>query len=214
MTLSAKAQEIYSQIDPDTTRLGDLRKIAKVIKRDHELATELWSTGQFLARQLAILIMDKRLLTQEAIDQLDQDIQTHEYKEQNHLMDWLMANQLTKDKKTVALMQSWQNSPSDLQRRVFWYYQGRLRWTGKTDHDNTAELLSAIEAKLANEQPTVQWAMNFTAGWIGIFDESYRSRCIQIGEATGLYIDEVVPKGCTPSYLPEFIRIEAEKRSK
>lgn len=123
-----------------------------------------------------------------------------------------MANQLTKDKKKIALMESWKNSPSALQRRTYWYYQGRLRWTGQTPPDNTADLLSALEANITQEEPEVQWAMNFTAGWIGVYDEQNRARCIQIGEKTGLYKDEKVSKGCTPSYLPEFIRIEVNKR--
>ena len=147
MKLSSKANEIYAQIKQETTKLGDLRKIAKAIKRDHELAMELWLTGEFLPRQLAILIMDKKLLTQERIDQLAQDIYSHDFEERNQLIDWLMANQLAKDKKTIALMESWENSPSVLQRRVFWYYQARLRWMGNTDHSNTEHLLNAIEKK-------------------------------------------------------------------
>ena len=66
----------------------------------------------------------------------------------------------------------------------------------------------------ANELPEVQWAMNFTAGHIGIHELEFRSRCVNIGEKLGLYKDQKVPKGCTPNYLPEFIRIEVEKRKK
>ncbi|MBX4383872.1 hypothetical protein K4G98_25305, partial [Mycobacterium tuberculosis] len=88
---------------------------------DHELAMELWSTEEFLPRLLAILIMDKKLLSQDVLNKLDKDIQTHTFDERNNLMDWLMANQLTKDKKKIALMESWENSPSPLQRRAFWY---------------------------------------------------------------------------------------------
>ena len=214
MYLSLKATTIHSQISGGNTRLGDLRKIAKEIKKDHELAMELWSTKNFFSRQLAILILDKKLLTQDLIDSLDKDIQTHSYDERNHLIDWLMANQLTKDKKTIELIKSWKNSISKLQRRIFWYYQARLRWMGQTPPDNTVELLSAIEANIMKEEPEVQWAMNFTAAWIGVFDETFRMRCIEIGKTTGLYKDEKVAKGCTPSYLPEFIRIEADKRKK
>ncbi|MDJ0646276.1 MAG: DNA alkylation repair protein [Flavobacteriaceae bacterium] len=210
MKLSTSATEITSQIN-ENTKLGDLRKLAKEIKKDHTLAMELWSTGEFLPRQLAILIMDKRMLTQEAIDELDQDIQSHDFDDRNHLIDWLMANQLSKEKKTIQMMESWQHSPSVLQRRLFWYYQARLRWMGNTDHSNTEDLLNSIETTMINEQPEVQWAMNFTAGQIGKFQEEYRARCISIGENTGLYKDEIVAKGCTPSYLPKFIPIEVAK---
>lgn len=214
MKLSSKFKDIYAQINPETTKLGDLRKIAKEIKKDHALAMELWSTNQFLPQLLAILLLDKKLLSQAFIDKLELDIQNHEFEERNQLIDWLMANQFSKDKKTIALMESWENSSSVLQRRVFWYYQARLRWMGNTNHSNTEALLMAIEANMAAEQPEVQWAMNYTAGQIGKWQAAYRARCISIGEKTGLYKDEVVPKGCTPSYLPKFIPIEVAKLKK
>lgn len=210
MKLSSVAQSLNAKIKKDT-KLGDLRKIAKEIKVNHELAVEIWSTGEFLPRQLAILIMDKNQLNQESINQFTQDMQTHNLDEQIHLMDWLMANQLTKGKKTISLVESWEQSPSPLQRRVFWYHQARLRWMGNTNHDNTEYLLSQIEKNLMTEQPEVQWAMNYTAGQIGKWQEGFRDRCISIGETTGLYKDEMVAKNCTPSYLPEFIRVEVEK---
>jgi 3-methyladenine DNA glycosylase AlkD len=214
MKLSTKAENILKQISDKNTKLGDLRKIAKEIKKDHLLAIELWSAEHFFARQLAILIMDKNLLNQEVIDQLDNDIQKHELDERNHLMDWLMANQLTKDKKIISLIESWKNSSSKLQRRVFWYYQARLRWMGNTNQSNTGELLDLIEENLMKEAPEVQWAMNYTAGQIGKWQEKYRGRCISIGEETGLYKDEMVAKNCVPSYLPKFIPIEVAKLKK
>ena len=147
---------------------------------------ELWSTGKYLPRQLAILIMDNKLLSQELIDKLDKDISKHPEEEKLALIDWLMANQLAKNKKTIALMESWQNSSSTLQRRTFWYYQGRLRWVGQTPPPNSEELLSSIEKNIETEKPEVQWAMNFTAAQIGIFQPEFRSRCIVLGERTGL----------------------------
>ncbi|EFR96438.1 DNA alkylation repair protein [Listeria ivanovii] len=208
---SSKLESILTQID-DQTKLGDLRKLAKEIKKNHGLALELWGTKEFLPRLLAILIMDKKLLTQDFLNKLDKDMQVHSYDERNNLMDWLMANQLMKDKMTITWMESWEDSPSALQRRIFWYYQARLRWTGQRPPDNTEYLLSALEANIRQEKPEVQWAMNFTAGWIGVYDKKYRARCMKIGEKTGLYKEEKVAKGCTPNYLPEFITIEVNKR--
>lgn len=213
MKLSKDAQKIHDEIGQPGTPMGALRKIAKEIKKDHELAMELWSTSNFSTRLLAILIMDKKLLSQEVIDQLDSDLKAHEHDERMQLADWLMANQLTKDKKTIELILSWEHSPSSTQRRIYWYYQARLRWTGQTPPDNTDQLLTAIEKNLSSEVEEVQWAMNFTAAWIGVYDVSYRERCVAIGEKTGLYKDEIVAKGCTPNYLPDFISIEVAKRT-
>ena len=213
MKHSPKAENILAQINT-TTKLGDIRKIEGTIKKDHELAMELWSTQKFLPRQLAILIMDKKQLTQQVIDRLDKDIQQHTFNEKLQLMDWLMANQLSKDKNTIALMLSWENSPSPMQRRIYWYYQARLRWTGQTPPPNSEELLSKIESHIEKEAPEVQWAMNFTAAQIGIFEEKYRSRCVDLGERTGLYKGEMVSKNCTPNYLPQFIAMQVEKLKK
>lgn len=212
MKPSSKAENILGQINTKT-RLGDLRGIAKEIKTDHDLAMELWSTGKLFPRLLAILIMDNKLVSQDQINKLDKDMHSHPLDERNQLMDWLMANQLVKNKKAIALVESWENSLSALQRRVFWYYQARLRWTGQTPPANTPELLTKIEANIAKEEPEVQWAMNFTAGWIGVYEKQYRNRCIALGEKTGLYKGEMVSKGCTPDYLPEFIVIESNKRN-
>ena len=212
MKLSSKTENILGQIKTKTN-LGDLRKIAKDIKADHDLAMELWSTGKFFPRLLAILIMDNKRVSQDLINKLDKDMHTHPFDERNQLMDWFMANQLVKNKKTIVLIESWENSLSALQRRVFWYYQARLRWTGQTPPANTPELLTKIEANIAKEEPEVQWAMNFTAGWIGVYEKQYRNRCITLGEKTGLYKGEMVSKGCTPNYLPEFIAIESNKRN-
>ena len=207
-----QAEELLEQINEET-KLGDLRKFAKEIKKDHDLALTLWASGRLLPRLLAILIMDKKQLSAADIDSLTLDIETHKDSDRQQLMDWLLANQLTKDKQKIALIESWADSPFALQRRTYWYYQGRLRWTGKTPPDNTEALLTAIEEQIGEEVPEVQWAMNFTAGWIGVFDERYRQRCVAIGEQTGLYKNQKVAKGCTPNYLPEFIRIESEKRA-
>lgn len=212
MKLSTKAEKILEQIGDKNTKLGDLRNIAKEIKKDHHLAMELWSTDLFFARQLAILIIDKKLLSEEVIENLIADIDQHTENEKLQLIDWLFANQLTKDKKTIALIESWEDSRSSLKRRIYWYYQARLRWTGQPQPDSE-KLLSRIEKKIEKEQPEVQWAMNFTTGWIGVYEKMYRERCVALGKKTGLYKGQMVSKGCTPDYLPEFITIESNKRS-
>ena len=213
MSLSAKAKTILSEITKGEPKLGDIKKRAKEIKRDHDLAVELWSTEDHHARLLAALLFDKKRLTEGVIEELASDLLAHQEDKRNQISDWLLANQLTKDKTLIALMETWEMHPSPTLRRWFWYYQARLRWTGKTPSpENSADLLNSLEATMETAEPEVQWAMNFCAGQIGIFEPQFRSRCIKLGKVLGLYKDDPVPKNCTPSYLPEFIRIEVAKR--
>ena len=210
--MSMQLETLQQQLEGDIKR-GDLKKLAKAIKQDHDLAMTLWQSGGFNARLLAVLVMNKKHLDQALIDSLAADMLVHSETEQNQLSEWLMANQLMKSKAAVELLLNWRQSDSAILRRLFWYHQARLRWAGQTPPDNSAELLDYIESDLANEAPQVQWTMNFCAAWIGIFQAEYRNRCIKLGEQLGLYKDEKVARNCTPSYLPEFIRIEVSKRA-
>ena len=215
MGQSSKAQDILSQVSGSTPqRMGGLKAIAKEIKKDHQLAMELWASREYYARLVSVLIMDKKLLTQAVIDTLAKDMQTHEYDQRNQLADWFMANQLAKDKTTTALMGTWEHAGSATLRRIFWYHQGRLRWTGQVPPPNTPGLLTSLEADMSGAEPEVQWAMNFAAAQIGIFEPESRERCIALGKRLGLYADLRAPRGCTPLYLPEWIRVEVGKRGK
>lgn len=212
MALSARAKKLVAEITKGNLKLGDVKKRAAEIKKDHALGMELWSTGEFSPRLLSILIFDPKLLTEDVIDQLASDMLRHDIKERSQLADWLLANQLSKDKKHVSRMVTWEHHASPILRRLFWYHQARLRWTGQVPPENSADLMNSLETNLEHAEPEVQWAMNFCAGQIGVHEPNFRSRCIKLGKALGLYKDEHVSRGCTPNYLPEFIRIEVAKR--
>lgn len=211
MALSPRAKKLVAEIG-GAPKMGDLKKLGKEIKKDHALAMELWSTAEFHPRLLSTLIFDPKLLTGDVIDRLASDMLRHQPEERHPLADWLLANQLMPSKKHHALMVTWEKNPSPILRRLFWYHQARLRWVGQTPPDNSAALMDSLEADMASAEPGVQWAMNFCAGQIGVHEPRFRSRCVKLGEALGLYKDEHVAKNCTPSYLPEFIRIEVAKR--
>lgn len=212
MALSARAKKLVAEITGENVKLGDLKKRGAEIKKDHDLAMELWSTGEFYPRLLATLIFDKKLLSKNVIDQLAADMLRHDLEDRCQLADWLLANQLAKDKKLVSMIATWEKNSSPLLRRLFWYHQARLRWVGQAPPDNSADLLDSLEKNMATAEPDVQWAMNFCARQIGVHEPKFRSRCIKLGKALGLYKDEHVAKNCTPSYIPEFIRIEVAKR--
>jgi 3-methyladenine DNA glycosylase AlkD len=213
MGQSARAKTLIAELTNANVKMGDLKKRGAEIKKDHDLAMELWSTGKYHPRLLATLIFDKKLLSENVLSQLAEDMLRDAPEERNQLTDWMLANQLSKDKKLAALMVTWEKNPSPIFRRLFWYHQARLRWVGQTPPGNSAELLDSLESDMEDAEPEVQWAMNFCACQIGVHEPKFRSRCIKLGETLGLYKGEHVAKNCTPSYLPEFIRIEVAKRA-
>lgn len=66
-------------------RLGDIRKLAKEIKTDHELALALWETGNIDARLLAILLIKPKNLSS---DEMDRMVRSVEFVQ---VAEWLIA---------------------------------------------------------------------------------------------------------------------------
>lgn len=210
--MSHTLNTVLETVNQDSTKMGDLKKLAKEIKKDHTLAMALWETGQYYPRLLAVLIIDRKFIDEAFIDKIAADLLNHEEDEWKHILDWLFANQLNKSKKLIAMVEQWMRAESPMQRKLFWTHQYRLRWTGKTGHENTEAIMDVIEETIMSEIPAIQETMILTAGWIGVYNLEYRDRLVKLGEETGLYKDMKAAPGCTPWYLPEFIRIEANKR--
>ncbi len=60
-----------SGVPPDKQfgcKAGDLRKLAKKLKTDHELGQKLWKTRNMDAQMLAILIMEPKELSAKELD--------------------------------------------------------------------------------------------------------------------------------------------------
>lgn len=213
MTISPEAQNIIDRFDPENPRMGALKKCAAEIGTNHALAMELWQDGGYTARLIAVLLMDKCLLDQMLIETLAADLEQMGDTNRNRISEWLMANQLMKSARTKKLLLSWADHDSPVLRRLFWYYQARLRWTGKIPVDNAKELLDALQGRMQHEHPDVQWTMNFCAAWIGVYQPEFRDECVALGEKLGLYKGEKEVPGCTPNYLPRFIEVETAKRA-
>ena len=91
MALSRNAQRVLADVT-ESSALGHIKKTAKSIKRDHDLALELWATGLQHARLLATLIFDTRQLDQPFIETLAADLNDPAVADRNQISEWLLAN--------------------------------------------------------------------------------------------------------------------------
>ena len=135
MALSDRAKAILSNVT-ESIAMGEIKRTAKSIKKNHDLGLELWATGLQHARLLATLIFDAKQLDQQFIEKLASDLDESTDDSRNQISEWLLTNQLMKSKKTAALIESWQDHSLTTLQRLFWYHQARLRWTGKGDPGN------------------------------------------------------------------------------
>jgi len=179
-------------------KLGDLRAIAKKIKTNHELALELWDTGNVEAQLLATLIIKPKSLSAEELDKLTRSATC------SQVADWLNSYVVAEHPEKEALRQKWMKAKDRWAARAGWHFTASRVNKGGDGLDLPA-LLDRIEKEMPKAVPEVQWTMNNTLGAIGIHHSELRERAVAIGERIGLYRDWPVSKGCTPPYVPVWV---------
>ncbi len=179
-------------------KLGDIRGIAKTLKSDHELALQLWNTGNVEAQLLATLIMKPKALSADDVDRLTRSTTCAQ------VADWLNSYVVAQHPDKETLRQKWMKSKERWTARAGWHFTASRINSGADDLDLPA-LLDRIEREMPKAAPEVQWTMNNTLGAIGIHHAGLRKRAVAIGETIGLYRDWPVSKGCTPPYVPVWV---------
>lgn len=179
-------------------RLGDIRKLAKEIKTDHELAMALWETGNIDARLLAILLLKPNELSSDELDRLVRSVTFV------HVADWLNAYVVKKHRDKERLRQRWMTDNDAWAARAGWSLTHERIEKSPEGLDLSA-LLDRIEIEMGKAAPEVQWTMNFCLAGIGIHFPEHRKRAIAIGETLGIYRDYPVSKGCTSPFAPIWI---------
>lgn len=180
-------------------KLGDLRKLAKKIKTNHELALELWKTENFDAQMLAMLIIKPKELTADELDAMVRSVK------HTRVADWLNSYVVKLHPDNETLRQKWMKDMDPMASRAGWNLTTQ-RIVNNPEMVDISALLDRIEHEMASAPPEAQWTMNFSLAEIGINHPEHRERAIHIGEKLGLYRDYPVSKGCTSPFAPIWIK--------
>jgi 3-methyladenine DNA glycosylase AlkD len=186
-------------------KLGDIRTIAKKIKTDHELALELWATGNLEAQLLATLVIKPKALSADDVDKMTRATTC------SQVADWMNSYVVAQHPEKEALREKWMKAKDRWAARAGWHFTAS-RVSKGGDGLDLAALLDRIEKELPKAAPEVQWTMNNTLGGIGVKHPKFRKRAVAIGEAIGLYKDWPVSKGCIPPYVPVWVAAMAERK--
>ena len=180
-------------------KLGDLRAIAKKLKTNHELALELWDTGNVEAQLLATLIIKPKALSAAELDKLTRSTTCAQ------VADWLNSYVVAEHPQKEVLREKWMKAKDHWSARAGWHFTASRINKGAAEGLDLPALLDRIEKEMPRAKPEVQWTMNNTLGAIGIHAPKLRKRAVAIGEAIGLYRDWPVSKGCIIPYVPVWV---------
>jgi len=217
-TLAAVTAELAALADPriravnekhgddHAVNLGDLRALAKRLRTRHELAGELWATGDSAARLLATLICRPTSYQRAELDAMLRQAGTPK------VHDWLVNYVVKKSRHAEELRQSWLADPDPVVAAAGWALTTDRVVKRPAGLDLDA-LLDTIEAELADAPYRLQWAMNACLAQIGIEHAGHRARAVDIGERLQVLRDYPTSPGCTSPYAPVWIAEMVRRRS-
>ncbi|HMJ57072.1 MAG TPA: DNA alkylation repair protein [Polyangiaceae bacterium] len=215
-TLAAVLRELSARQEPRmrevNERRGDehgvnltqLRSLAKRLKTQHELALQLWATGESAARLLATLVCKPKALSVAELDAMVRDIRSPK------VLDWFIVNVVKQSRHAEELRVGWKDG-GDLVGRAGWSLTTE-RVVKKPEGLHLEALLDQLEKEMKRAPAQKQWAMNHCLAEIGIHHPKLRKRAIGIGERLAVLIDYPASPGCTPPYAPVWIAEMVRRR--
>lgn len=183
--------------DDHGVNLSHLRALAKGLKTQHELALELWATGDTAARLLATLVCKPKAFSVTELDKMVRDIRSPK------LLDWLIVNVVKPGRHAEELRLRWKDEDGLVGRAGWSLTTDRV--VKKPDGLDLPALLDQIERELKQTPEQKQWPMNHCLAEIGIHNPQLRKRAVAIGERLKVHIDYPASPGCTPPYVPLWI---------
>ncbi len=139
-----------------------LRKMAKELGTDHDLAKQLWSSGIRDARLLACLIDDPNLVTEEQMEDWVKDFNSWD------VCDLCCGHLFDKTEMAYKKAIQWSNSEEEYIKRAGFSLMAWLAVHDKdTDDDNFVEFLEVIEKAATDERKYVKKAVNWALRQIG-----------------------------------------------
>jgi 3-methyladenine DNA glycosylase AlkD len=147
-------------------RLGvsvpDMRKLAKELGRDHELALDLWRTGIAEARIVAGMVADPAKLTEGQMEEWVKDIDSWD------VCDQVCMNLFEKSQLAWKKIIDWSEREEEFVKRTAFSLIACLAWHDKKASDEKfVELLPVIMREAADERNFVKKAVNWALRNIG-----------------------------------------------
>ncbi|WP_125778127.1 DNA alkylation repair protein [Antribacter gilvus] len=194
-----RAREVNEKHGDDHgVNLGRLRAVAKRLKTQHDLARELWATGDTAARLLALLVCRPKAFERGELDLMLREARAPK------VQDWLVSYVVKKSTYAEELRVAWSADGDPVVAGAGWALTTDRVAKNPAGLD-LAGLLDVIEAEMKDAPDRLQWAMNHCLAQIGIEHAEHRARALDIGERLEVLKDYPTPPNCTSPFAPTWI---------
>ncbi len=176
---------------------ANLNKLKKRIKVDHQLALDLWETGNYDARALATMIADPALLDDSRLESWAKSLDSYGIAD-------MFARLASRTQLAKKKMERWVKSKDEWTARAGWQMLGALaRDDKRLPEDYFEPYLEMIEQKVQSSKNRVKDAMNNALISIGVRTPRLHKRAVEVAQKIGRVEVDHGETGCkTPDAIP------------
>ena len=183
-------------------KVGDLKKIVKKVKKDHDLALQLWDTGNSDAQYLAGLIADETKVTKDQLQKWAEEASWY------MLSDYSVAALASESPYGLELAREWIKSDKQLVASAGWAtFNGMLSTKEEDAYDmrEIANLLTFVEKNIHEAKNRVRYTMNSFVISVGGYIPSLSEKAIEVSKKIGKVNVYMGKTSCKVPYAPDYI---------
>lgn len=174
-------------------KVGDLKKLVKYVKKDQELALDLFNTGNSDAMYLAGLSINPQLMTKETLQEW--------VKKANWYMiaEYTVAGVAAESQYALELAREWIKSDEEMVATCGWStYGGYISITPdeELDLEEIRNLLTQVETSIHEERNRVRYVMNGFVIGVGAYVAPLHAEAMKVAEKIGKVHVDVGQTAC------------------
>ena len=183
--------------------IGELKKFQKRIKKDYQLALDLYDTGNYDAMYLAGLIADDARMTRKDLQRWVEKAYAGSLP--GATVPWVAAG--SPHGREMAL--KWIESPKSLMASAGWATLSGLvamKDDAELDRAELKRLLQRVQTTIHEAPDVVRYQMNAFVIAAGAYVRSLTEFAIEVGEKIGPVTADLGNNDCQVPFAPDYIR--------
>jgi 3-methyladenine DNA glycosylase AlkD len=184
-------------------KIEELKKIQKRIKRDHQLALDLYETGISDAMYLAGLIADDARMTKRDLERWAKNASWH------MLAEYTVAGTAAGSPHGYELARKWIDSQHELIASAGWSTLSGIvatRPDAELDLNELKELLKRVERTIHEQPNHVRYTMNGFVIAVGCYVAKLTDLAMKTGEKIGQVDVDMGETACQVPSAPQYIQ--------
>lgn len=188
-------------------KYADLYKLQKRIKKDQDLANQLWATDISDARTLALLIADPEYWTVETVGVWLSRVD-------NYGMGMALAAAAAQSPIAIEFFRKWKDDPHEWPSQMAWSIMAHIGSTADLDDGEILAIIEQVEREIHTRPNRTRYSMVSAMIELGL-RPSVRERVLVAADRIGEVHVEHATKGCrTPQIRPDLEKAVAHRERK